>query len=50
MHEALARAPKYIKEHQTTKTKKKRQHKAKKNHQKKKKKKPNMEERMKGEK
>ncbi len=46
VHKALARAPKYIKKHQITKTKKKRQHKAMKNHPKKKK--PNMEERMRG--
>jgi len=38
VHEALAKAPKYIKEHRTTKTKNKRQHKARKNHKKKKKK------------
>jgi hypothetical protein len=37
VHEALAKAPKYIKEHRTTKTKNKRQHKARKNHKKKKK-------------
>jgi hypothetical protein len=34
VHEALVNAPKYIKEHQTTKTKKKGQHKARKTHKK----------------
>ncbi len=34
VNEALARAPKYIKEHQITKTKKKRQHGVRKNHKK----------------
>jgi hypothetical protein len=32
VHEALARTPKYIKEHQTTKTKNKGQHRARKNY------------------
>jgi hypothetical protein len=32
VHETLARAPKYIKKHQTKKTKKKGQHKARENH------------------
>ncbi len=34
VHEVLARTPKYIKEHQTKKTKKEGQHKARKNHKK----------------